>query len=163
VDSFKLFEYGIENAARRFPSLPKREVLLTRLYYHVFFKLNENANRSLKTYGLNSTTWIALILIYSSSGNAINPSDLSEFMASSRTNVTRLADDLVKKGLITRRACENDRRRCFLSLTDDGIALVEQVLPMQQDRLKKRWGKFTAEEMNTFEVLLRKLLKELGG
>jgi MarR family transcriptional repressor of emrRAB len=161
LDSFKPFEHGIENAARRFPGLPKREVLLTRLYYHVFFKLNESANRSLKAYGLNSTTWIALILIYSSPDNAINPSDLSEFLASSRTNITRLADQLVKKNLVIRRACEKDRRRCFLSLTDAGIALVEKILPTQQERLKKHWEKFTEEEMKLFEALLRKLLKKL--
>ena len=162
-ESFKLFELSIENIARRFPDLPKREVLLTRLYYHVFFKLNANANRALKTYGLNNTRWIALILIYSSPDNAINPSELSEFLASSRTTITRLADELVKKNLVSRRPCEDDRRRCWLSLTDTGLALVEKILPIQQERLKKRWSKFTEEEMQRFEELLHKLLQELGG
>lgn len=158
---FKCFEDGIDNVARRFPGSPRQEVLLTRLYYHVFKSLNDDINQSLGQHGLNSTTWFALLMLYGSGENAINPSDLSHAMVSSRTNITRLADELVEKGWVERRDCKDDRRRVFLSLTPEGEALVEKVLPLQRAHVRALWQGFAPAELKSLEKLLRKFLHHL--
>jgi MarR family transcriptional regulator, negative regulator of the multidrug operon emrRAB len=158
LDSFKPFEAAIDQVGSRVPGQPRQEVLLYRLYYHVFQGLIERLNHSLTPHDLNATTWFALIMIYSSPDNAINPSDLSCAIASSRTNITRVGDELVSKGWVARRPCEEDRRRVFLTLTPEGSALVERVLPIVWDELRQIWGDFTPAEKLIFEQMLRKLL-----
>jgi MarR family transcriptional repressor of emrRAB len=158
ADGFSVFEQGIDRVAQRLPGLPRQEVMLTRLYFFLFGTLNEDLNRVLAEHGLNTTTMLALTMIYSRPDNKIIPSDLSLAIVSSRTHITRLADDLVKNGWVDRRACSADRRKVFLSLTEKGRQLVEKVLPAQWRYVTELWSCFTQEEKALFEALLHRLL-----
>ena len=161
--SFEPIEKGIERVARRFSGTPRKEVLVTRLYFHVYLKMNETYNRSLKRHGLNTTSWAALMMIYASPDNQVFPSDLSKVVASSRTHATRLADELVDKGFVSRRASGEDRRKMILSLTRKGVALIEKLLPEHRVLLERIWKIFSAADLGRFEKLLRKLLLQVDG
>jgi MarR family transcriptional repressor of emrRAB len=82
-------------------------------------------------------------------------------MVSSRTNITRLSDKLVKKGWVERNTSGEDRRRVVLSLTRKGRELVETVLPHQWHDYRELWSDFGPDELEQFERLLRKLLVRL--
>lgn len=49
---------------------------------------------------------------------------IGERMVEKTPGVTRLIDRLVKKGLVTRRPCDEDRRRVFCHITPLGLKLV---------------------------------------
>lgn len=159
--SFQPFESRIENFSCANPDAPKRELILSRLYFHVFKQYNERQNLHLARFGLNSSSWFALIMLYSTPENAINPCDLSYAMVSSRTNITRLADELVEKGWVERSASGEDRRKIVLSLTPSGRKLVQAVLPHQWEYYRELWSGFDSGEIEQFEFLLRKLLSKL--
>lgn len=161
TSSFEPFENRITDFTSHRPDSPKREIILSRLYFHVFKLFNEKQNLDLSEFGLNSTSWFALIMIYSTRDNAINPCNLSYAMVSSRTNITRLSDELVEKGWVERHASDEDRRRILLSLTQAGRELVETVLPRQWHHYRELWSAFEPDELKQFESLLRKLLKRL--
>lgn len=154
---FKAFEDRLALVYSRLPGTARQEVLLTRLYFHVFKLLDECFNASLAEFGLTTTTFSALMLVYSDSGNAVSPSALSLVMVSSRTNITRVADELERKGWLERRPHPEDRRRVCLSLTAEGRALVERVLPIQRRYLERLWSGLSRNEQSQFEGLLRKL------
>ncbi len=158
LSSFQPFESKIEEFANHHPDAPKREIILNRLYYHVFKLVSERQNHQLSPFGLNSSSWFALIMIHSTPDNAINPCNLSYAMVSSRTNITRLSDELVEKGWVERHASGEDRRKIVLSLTQAGRQLVEAVLPLQWQHYRELWSVFNAVELEQFEFLLRKLL-----
>ena len=63
---------------------------------------------------------MALITLESQENHSIQPSELSCALGSSRTNATRIADELEKRGWIERRESDNDRRCLHLQLTDKG-------------------------------------------
>jgi MarR family transcriptional repressor of emrRAB len=159
---FSFFEQGIERIARRLPGMPRQRVVLNRLFFFVFKELDERYNQRLADYGLNSTAFLALAMLYSSEEAALNPSDLSDALISSRTNVTRLADELVRAGWVARQPSKDDRRRVELSLTAAGAALVEGVLPVIWDLVRVQWTEFSQAEIVEFDRLLRKLLVGLG-
>lgn len=161
--SFSPVEEGIARVARRFSGAPGREVLVTRLYFHVYLKMNDAYNRALRQHGLNTTSWAALMMIYASPDSRIFPSDLSRVVSSSRTHVTRLADELVDKDLVSRRACAEDRRKMILSLTRKGVVLIEKLLPEQGALHQRIWKGFSAADLKQFERLMRRLLDELDG
>jgi MarR family transcriptional repressor of emrRAB len=156
--SFEPFETRIEGFSKAHPDAPKREIILSRLYFHVFKQYNERQNIHLAPFGLNGSSWFALVMLYSTPENAINPCNLSYAMDSSRTNITRLSDELVEKGWVERSTSGEDRRKIVLSLTASGRKLVETVLPHQWDYYKELWSGFDSEEIDLFEHLLRRLL-----
>ncbi len=54
----------------------------------------ENRNKMLKAQGINETLFMALITLESQENHSIQPSELSCALGSSRTNATRIADEL---------------------------------------------------------------------
>jgi len=159
--NFSFFELGIERVFRRLPGMPRDRVVLNRLFFFLFKELDERYNRRLAAHGLNSTTFLALAMLYGSADSRLNPSDLSDALISSRTNVTRLADELVGAGWVDRQPSHEDRRRVELSLTAAGTSLVESVLPEIWAFVQEQWVDFSAAEVVEFDRLLRKLLAGL--
>lgn len=160
-ECFQEFEARMHAVGRQFPGLPRQEVMLVRLAHMVYKRLDEVISRHLAPHELSSSQWLALILIYSSAEGAILPSEISHIADSSRTNVTRLVDELVAKGWVSRTHSQEDRRKITLALTNAGASLVERVLPVLWEAYRKLWAPFSAEEMAEMERLQRKLLQSL--
>lgn len=142
--------------------MPIENVMLTRMFFYAFKALEDSANLFLAEYGLNNTHYIALMLIYASEGNMLNPCKLSESLLSSRANITRLMDELVENGWVERQGSMEDRRRVELSLTSAGVALIEKILPRNWERINNIWADFSAEEIDLTGNMLRKLLSRIG-
>ena len=159
---FSYFENGIDRIARQLPGMPQDRVVLNRLFFYVFKELDDVYNQHLSAYGLNSSTFLALAMILSSQDNRLNPCHLSDALIASRTNVTRLADELVAAGWVDRSPSTQDRRRVELSLTPDGRKLILKVLPLIWERIEQQWIDFSPAEVAEFDRLLRKMLAGLG-
>ncbi|GGY16741.1 MarR family transcriptional regulator [Paludibacterium paludis] len=161
--SFQILEDAIERIDRRFPGVPRQEVLLTRLTLHLQQRLSCHLNEALKPWGINETVWMSLLGMYASEDGSLNPSDLSDMLDSSRTNATRVSDEMVRHGWVERIACPDDRRKIVLRLTKQGIAFIETLLPISRDAQKRLWEDYSSEEKLEMERLMRKLLTSIGG
>jgi MarR family transcriptional repressor of emrRAB len=156
--NFQPYERRVENVYRRFPGEAKQQVLLSRLFVHAFKGMEQDFNDALAQFGLNVTTWTALICLYSDPENSVNPSVISEAIVLSRTNITRVADELAEKGLVERCACPDDRRKVNLSLTPAGVTFIERVIPAMRAHSLRIWSVLDESEQVLLEQLLRKLL-----
>jgi len=161
--SFHNIEQAIDAIGQRYPGSPRQEVILNRLFCHVMSHLTCHWNETLKPHAINETVWIALLALYSQPDQALYPSDISETMNFSRTNATRVCDELVKHGWAVRLSCCEDRRKIQLKLTPDGVAFVEELLPVSRGHMLQQWEDFSKEEKDTLETLMRKVLASLGG
>ncbi len=161
--SFQTLEQAVNRIEARFPGVPRQEVILARLLYHILPRLSAHLCDKLKHHGLNETVWMALLALYACPQQALYPSEISDTLDSSRTNATRIADELVKNGWAARSPSAEDRRKILLELTPGGIQLVESLLPVSRECHRELWSDFDAAEKQEFERLLRKLLCSLGG
>lgn len=159
--SFSPIEHMLDLRVQRDKNFPYQEVLLTRLCMHMQGKLLENRNKMLKKQGINETLFMALIILESQENYLIQPSELSSALGSSRTNATRIADELEKRGWIERQECGNDRRCLYLHLTESGLRFLKEVLPPQHSSLHFLWSTLTGEEKSQLELITRKLLTRL--
>jgi MarR family transcriptional repressor of emrRAB len=157
-NSFKPYESAITAIASQLAGSPLREAILTRLFLHVGGKLGDYFDATLKEHDLNYTTWTSLVVLYSSTEQRLLPSELSVFINTSRTHCTRIADELVDKGLVKRVASESDRRQVYLQLTEKGKTFVEGLQPQRREQYRKLWSAFSQEEQTQLDALLRKLL-----
>lgn len=162
-NSFQNIERAIDAIGQRYPGAPRQEVILNRLFCHIMSRLTCQWNEALKPYAINETLWIALLALYSQPDQALYPSDISETMDFSRTNATRVCDEMVKHGWALRISCCEDRRKVQLKLTPAGIKFVEDLIPRSREHIQQQWGDFSSQEKDTLETLMRKVLTTLGG
>ena len=134
--SFTPIEQMLKFRASRHEDFPYQEILLTRLC-------------------------MALITLESQENHSIQPSELSCALGSSRTNATRIADELEKRGWIERRESDNDRRCLHLQLTEKGHEFLREVLPPQHNCLHQLWSALSTTEKDQLEQITRKLLSRL--
>ena len=161
--SIQTLEEAIDRMEKRFPGVPRQEVMLTRLILHLNQRMCCYLNEALKPWGINETVWMSLLALYAAPGSAVNPSELSDMLDSSRTNATRISDEMVRQGWAERIACPDDRRKIELRMTPAGTALVEDLLPVSRKAQMRLWECFDEEQKHHLEKTLRTLFASLGG
>lgn len=74
--------------------------------------------------------------------------------------VSRAAARLLKRHFINRDIDEKDRRRSILRLSETGLSVYDEVMPIARDYEAKLLANLTAEEMETFNAMIDKLLEK---
>ncbi len=121
--------------------------------------LTELINRLLLPANLNCVCYLAMMYLYGSVDNRANPSEICQAIGDTRTNMTRICDELVMKGLMHRVSNSQDRRRIDLSLTPHGMALLEDVVPLVRKHVADVMSEFSADE----KALLVRLMARLNN
>lgn len=159
--NFNEQEQCIRAVAETDNSMPIDEVILVRLMLHFNQLYMNHRNHLLKQYQLNETQFIALVLIYFQPLQEIQPSKLSELLGSSKTNITRVSDELEKKGWVKRQKVNTDRRAFLLKVTKQGEEFIRQFLPTQWQLIKNVFSVLNHEEWTDFMRILKKVVVHL--
>lgn len=157
-DSFAAVERNLETTRQRLPGFPHERIRLMRLICHMQRGIEQSCNSTLRPYGLNYSSYIALMMMYGSPDFSTTPSELSDATGEKRNNITRICDDLVNKGLMQREASQTDRRSVVLTLSQAGRDLLESIQPELWKPLDQTFGDFSQAEMKQLRQLLRKQL-----
>jgi MarR family transcriptional repressor of emrRAB len=160
-DSFRDVEQRIALTRKRLRGYPQQQVMLARLITHVQKRQTELCNAALKVHELNMVTYMALMMLYGSPEQTLTPSELSQATGEKPTNVTRVCDELLARGLIERSAGIEDRRKVVLRLSAAGEALVRQLQPGIWQSLEQLYGSFDEDQTQTLTSLLRQVLARL--
>ena len=97
------------------------------------------------------------ILTYVRDGIAVNPKDICVQYRHDSGALTRVIDQLEKRGLLERVRRGADRRKVELQLTEEGRKTVESLIPLVVDKLNLALVDFSREEVAEFMRLLVKL------
>ena len=159
--SFTYIEQILKSQKEHQQDFPYQEILLIRLCMHTFTELFEFRNKLFKQHNINETLFMALVILNAQKTHSIQPSELSKALNSSKTNATRIADELEQRGWIERQINLNDRRSYILALTDSGKHFLKTVLPTQHEQLRQLWSTLSISEQGQLETTLRKLLRSL--
>jgi len=122
-------EAAVQCAAARFSELPVVETSILRMLILLGRELSALLEQSLRPYGLNWTDYRTLMMLFSQPNGVAYPGELCAYVAQSPANMTRIADSLYERGLITRVGCDADRRRTILRITPAGEQTVRALLP----------------------------------
>ena len=122
-------EAAVRRTAARFSEVPIIETVALRLLVLLGREISTLLEQALRPHGLNETDFRTLMNLFSQPDGVAHPSDLCGSVAQSPANMTRVADGLCERGLITRLASEQDRRRTILRITPKGEALALALLP----------------------------------
>jgi DNA-binding MarR family transcriptional regulator len=110
---------------------------------------------------LTFTQWTTLVVLHD--GRTMTAGDLAHNICHDAGSLTRLIDEMVKRGLVTRSRSETDRRVVTLSLTPRGADLVESLAPRVMHFWNDLLGDFTHSEIDTMIALLTRLVLVAEG
>lgn len=156
-----LMDEGIERVNQIIPSLPAMEARLCRLALMTGSRMEEGLATKLKPYKLNHSEFLTLMILYSRPGGSSTPGELSELATQGATNMTRIANALVKRGLITRGSSKEDRRRVQIRMTAAGRRFVQQMFPPMFPHMDDLFAGFSEADKRQLGRLLRKLAKNI--
>lgn len=125
----------------------------------VFVLLDDGDRRCLQQYDLTPTQFYALH--WSNSANGKTLGEVSERLLCTPSNVTRVVDLLVRRGLLQRERDSEDRRVVRVSLTPAGQQLYDQVSRTYIDSILERIGALSDQEHATLQELLGTLKSSL--
>lgn len=151
-------EAALRRAAVHLPDLPATEVLIVRTVALLAREISTLFEDELRPHGLNETDFRTLMILFSQPNHTAHPSELCAHVGQSPANMTRVTDELFERGLISRVASDEDRRRTILCITPAGEALVHQLRPASHARLREIFGDMPVEERERLLAQLRAIL-----
>ncbi|WP_266171580.1 MarR family winged helix-turn-helix transcriptional regulator [Dyella subtropica] len=154
---------GITRVSETMPGLPVREVVLLRLLLMTSSSVVAHIDQLLKPYGMSDSDFRTLMMIYSAPDGRASPSELCDAAQQGATNMTRIANVLVKLGFITRAASAEDRRRIELSITPAGKRFARKLLPTLYPRVHGAFASLSAGEKKTLDHLLRRVAANIDN
>ncbi|MFY0688301.1 MAG: MarR family transcriptional regulator [Cyclobacteriaceae bacterium] len=83
-------------------------------------------NEELKPFGISAQQY-NILRILRGIGDWAPMSEIKDGLTEKSPNTTRLADKLLSKGFVERKASETDRRVVYLKITKVGLALFERI------------------------------------
>ncbi|MGF7045545.1 MarR family 2-MHQ and catechol resistance regulon transcriptional repressor [Paenibacillus sp. DS2015] len=126
-------------------------IVLARAYNSVV----SHSTRSIQSYGLNSTEFGVLDLLYHKGPQPLQK--IGEKVLISSGNITYVADKLQKKNLLVRIASPDDRRVIFADLTEEGRSFIQEIFPHHQSVLVEAVKGLDEAEKKVAITLLKKL------
>ena len=120
--------------------------------------IEERVKEALKPFNLTHAQLNALHILLEGDPNPVSASEIKKRILVSNPDVTRLLDRLVKKGLVLRETCPDNRRKIDVSLTDSGRELFVKA----QLSVKQVLGNFFKDQITEDDAAeLRRILHKI--
>src|SRR6202142_3546535 len=139
-------ETNLRALSARMPDLPFNEILLCRLLIHLGREMTTKFEQQIRPFGLAEAEFRVLTTLFSQPDGVAHPSDLCVRALQSPANMSRISDALVSRDLITGVLSVHDRRRMVLRITEQGEALVRELLPKLSGPLRGLLMEFPESE-----------------
>ncbi len=146
----------------RMPEVPTDGVFLSRLLIHLGRETTALLHKQIRTADLSEGEFRVLTSLFAMLDGVAHPSELCDATAQSPANMSRISDELVGRGLITRVPCEQDRRRMVLKITATGESLSRHLLPSLFKPLRVICGDFSERELKQLIRCLKKITARMG-
>lgn len=115
----------------------------------------EESHKLIEQYGLNPTEFGVLELLHHRGRQPIQKIGQKILLRSG--SMTYVVNRLEEKGFLQRIFCEEDKRVTYISITDEGVKLVESIFPEHAKKIEELMAGLTIEEQDEAIHLVRKL------
>jgi DNA-binding MarR family transcriptional regulator len=86
-----------------------------------------------RPYGITPQQFNILRILKGQYPKGISGTEIKSRMLDKNSDISRLLDRLVKKNLVERRSCPNDKRASDIFITGDGLTLLENLSTVQKE------------------------------
>jgi DNA-binding MarR family transcriptional regulator len=145
------------------PSTPDASDLTAHLGYwlrYVSNHVSQSFARKVETHGATVAEWVLMRQLLDD--EALAPSRLAERMGMTRGAITKLADRLIAKSLLTRKADPGDGRAQTLALTVKGRRLVPELAALADANDAEFFGHLAPKDRTALLRILRGIVEKRG-
>ncbi|HER41185.1 MAG TPA: MarR family transcriptional regulator [Salinimicrobium catena] len=121
--------------------------------------VQDHLSEALKPYKLSIAQFNVLRILRGQKGKPASLSCVNEKMIHKMSNTTRLIDKLLKKGLVDRIICPENRRQIELTITSEGLDLLKELDLVITRTERKLMSRLEEKEIDNLIELLRGLKK----
>ena len=121
--------------------------------------VQDHLSEALKLYKLSIAQFNVLRILRGQKGKPASLSCVNEKMIHKMSNTTRLIDKLLKKGLVDRIICPENRRQIELTITSEGLDLLKELDLVITRTERKLMSRLEEKEIDNLIELLRGLKK----
>ena len=115
---------------------------------------------TLKEHGLSPQQWRVIRVL--EEVDEIDASDIAERSALLMPSVSRILQNLHKRGLVDRKTAATDQRRSMISITSKGRSLFETLSPINEARYATITEKFGYGKLELLYELLDELVEKMN-
>ncbi|MEV0078728.1 MarR family transcriptional regulator [Nocardia neocaledoniensis] len=152
-----------EHWARQRPDVDASPMAIVGRITRLSRLLDQELKRFFAAHGLEFWEFDVLATLRRSGGDAgLTAGALNRAAMVTSGAITNRIDRLAAKNLVRRAPCADDRRSVFVQLTDEGRALVDQLLPLHMANEQRLLASLGTEDRAQLEDLLRTLAVGLG-
>jgi DNA-binding MarR family transcriptional regulator len=137
----------------RFDS-PEQEAYLS--LWRTYDRLRQLEDALFSRFDLTAQQYNALRLLSLAHPERLPTLALAGKLISRAPDITRLLDRLEARELVERGRLPEDRRTVYVGITDQGLALLEELQEEVRECHRQQLGHLTAEELDTLINLLRR-------
>lgn len=119
--------------------------------------VHDTYNKIFKKFNLSQQQFNVLRILRGQKGKPANLKCIQERMITKMSNTTRLIDKLIEKGLVERHICPENRREIEVFITDNGLAILEEVNPILEQEERQLTKNLTTKEIKNLNLILNKL------
>ncbi|WP_419960808.1 MarR family winged helix-turn-helix transcriptional regulator [Psychrobacillus sp. BM2] len=117
--------------------------------------IQEVIRKDAARYELNPTEFAVLELLYQRGDQPIQVIGKKALISSS--SITYVVDKLEQKKFVVRKACPEDRRVTYASLSSVGKTFMDRIFPPHEKKMEEIFGRLTEADMNKMIELLEKV------
>jgi DNA-binding MarR family transcriptional regulator len=146
---------NVEQAIKTNTDIPikKRTIIHLSLVQN---KVNEQVALTLKPFEISVQQFNVLRILRGQKGKPANLCTINERMVTKMSNTTRLVDKLIAKQYVNRSVCKHNRRKVEISITDVGLAFLNEIDGMLFEKEEEILRKFSNAELVQLNKLLDK-------
>lgn len=136
--------------------------LETHLGYWLRYVSNQVSHafsRRVQERGVTVAEWVVMRELYD---KEVMPSALAERLGMTRGAISKLADRLTAKKMITRKTSKEDRRFQTLALTAEGRALVPALAALADENDDAFFGHLDSATRTTVEAAMKEIVQRQG-
>jgi len=151
-----LSEYGIlKENGRSYESI----IYVLALIYNI---ANQKAEEYFAQYKLSVAKFNVLMLAaFRNEGKGITQVEMAKSLIASASNITKLVEDLRRRGLISRNQNPLSRRENLIRITPSGRKLIDKIWPQYDEMVKSFTDKIPAGKQKTAEIILNDWFENL--
>ena len=121
--------------------------------------ITDSVSSQLKPHDISEPQYNVLRVLKAANNKPMAVEQISQQMVQRSSNVTRIIDKLVAKGMATRQECQTNRRKMDIGLTAQGSDFLEMLDREVAEFHKPLINKLNTEELVTLARLIQKLRK----
>ncbi|MDW3192971.1 MAG: MarR family transcriptional regulator [Cytophagales bacterium] len=119
--------------------------------------ITDQVSQELKEHDVTEPQFNVLRILKGRKGDPVTVVEIQEQMVQRTSNVTRIIDKLLVKGLVDRQECHSNRRKMDITITEEGRAFLAVLDEKVQTFHEPMKDNLTEKELEQLDHLIQKL------